>query len=67
MITFKAKIKDSEEWIEGNSLVFETSMYEYIIFKEGMHWIDGREWEAKGWDVIDMSTLIIETQDGGSK
>ena len=66
MRKFKAKIKDSEEWIEGNSVVFETSMYEYIIVKYGMDLSkDGGVWTAGDWDVIDIETLIIEQ--GGNK
>jgi hypothetical protein len=62
MIKFKAKtkLKDTNVWIEGNSLVFEGSMNEYVIFKDGIDWIDGSEWNAGDWEVIDIETLIIE-------
>ena len=62
MIKFKAKIKDSEEWIEGNSVVFETSMNEYIIVKYGMYWVDGGEWTCSDWNIIDIETLVTEKQ-----
>jgi hypothetical protein len=62
MIKFKAKtkLKDTNVWIEGNGLVFEGSMNEYVIFKDGIDWIDGSEWNAGDWEVIDIETLIIE-------
>jgi len=62
MIKFKAKIKSSEEWFEGTSLV-ETSGG-YVIVKGGMEWYDGSEWSTgiSNWVYIDIETLIIEKQ-----
>jgi hypothetical protein len=62
MIKFKAKIKDSEEWIEGYGCVFETSMNEWVIFKEGIHWCDCTEWCCGSWEKINIETIIIEKE-----
>jgi hypothetical protein len=40
--------------------VFETSMNEWVIFKEGVYWCDGSEWSCGEWKIIDIETLIIE-------
>ena len=65
MITFKAKIVNSDKWIEGGSLI-ETSGG-YIIVNGGMEWYDGSEWSSCGSDFnyINIETLIIEQ--GGNK
>jgi hypothetical protein len=60
MIKFKAKIKDSEAWFEGTSLI-DTSMG-WVILDGGMEWIDSNEWSDgySTWSIIDIETLIIE-------
>ena len=65
MITFKAKIVNSDKWIEGGSLI-ETS-YGYAIVNGGMEWYDGSEWSSgnSSFHYIDIETLIIEQ--GGNK
>lgn len=67
MIKFKAKIKDSNIWFEGTSLIKHDK--NYIIMKGDMKWISNTKWDSadNDWDVIDISTLIIETQDGGNQ
>ena len=59
MITFKAKIKDREEWIEGTSLI-DTSRG-WVIVDGGMEWIDSNEWRDgySIWEIIDIETLIV--------
>jgi hypothetical protein len=59
---FRAKIiKNSNrlnEFIEGDSLVKETSSGDYVIVVNGMYWVDGREWSDDGkWEYIDINTL----------
>ena len=65
MVKFKAKIKNTDKWIEGGSLI-ETSGG-YIIVDGGMEWYDVDEWSSGGSDFnfIDIETLIIEQ--GGNK
>lgn len=67
MIKFKAKIKDSNIWFEGTSLIKHDK--NYIIMKGDMKWVSNTKWDSadNDWDVIDISTLIIETQDGGNQ
>ena len=67
MIKFKAKIKDSNIWFEGKSLIKHDK--NYIIMKGDMKWVSNTKWDSadNDWDVIDISTLIIETQDGGNQ
>jgi hypothetical protein len=65
MRKFKAKIKGTQEWFEGMGCVFETSMNEWVIFKEGVYWCDASEWSCGDWKIIDIETLIIEQ--GGNK
>ena len=62
MITFKAKIVNSDKWIEGGSLI-ETSGG-HIIVNGGMEWYDGSEWSSgnSGFNYIDIETLIIEQE-----
>ena len=62
MIKFKAKITNSDKWIEGGSLI-ETSGG-YIIVNGGMEWYDGSEWSSGNSDFnyIDIETLIIEQE-----
>lgn len=60
MITFKAKIKDSKIWFEGTSLIKHGE--NYIIMKGDMEWVSNTKWDSadNDWEVIDISTLIIE-------
>jgi hypothetical protein len=60
MIKFRAKIKGSEEWFEGKGCVFETSMNQWLIVKEGFYWCDGKEFSCGNWMIVDIDTLIIE-------
>jgi hypothetical protein len=64
MITFKAKIKDSKIWFDGTSLIKHDE--NYIIMKGDMEWVSNTKWDSadNDWDVIDISTLIIETKEG---
>jgi hypothetical protein len=59
MITFKAKIKDREEWFEGTSLI-DTSMG-WVLVDGGMEWIDSNEWSDgySIWEIINIETLIV--------
>jgi len=58
MITFKAKIKDKEEWAEGKGLVFDDAMNQYVIL-ESAYWVDSWEWSVPNFWIIDIETLII--------
>jgi hypothetical protein len=60
MIKFKAKIINSDKWLEGTSLI-ETS-FGYVIMKGRMEWHDGSEWTSENsyFNYIDIETLIIE-------
>ncbi len=58
MITFKAKIKDKEEWAEGKGLVFDDTMNQYVIL-ESAYWVDSWEWSVSNFWIIDIETLII--------
>jgi hypothetical protein len=57
---FKAKVLNTEEYIVGDSLVHDKSTNQYVIFKNGMEWIDGKEWSGDDWEAIDISSIIIE-------
>lgn len=58
---FRAKIKGTNEWIEGNSLVEESLSGDYVIMTDGISWVDGFEWSVstKNWEYIDIETLEI--------
>ena len=58
MITFKAKIKDKEEWAEGKGLVFDDTMNQYVIL-ESAYWVDSWEWSVSNFWIVDIETLII--------
>jgi len=58
MITFKAKIKDKEEWAEGKGLVFDDTMNQYVIL-ESAYWVDSWEWGVSNFWIVDIETLII--------
>ena len=60
MIKFKAKIKDSTIWFEGTTLIKHDT--NYIIMKGDMVWVNNEKWDSgnSDWDVIDISSLIIE-------
>jgi hypothetical protein len=65
MIKFKAKIKNTQEWFEGMGCVFEISLKQWIIIKEGIYWCDGSEFNCGNWRIVDIETLIIDQ--GGNK
>ena len=59
---FKAKIKDSNEWIEGSSLIKEESTGDYVIARDGcIYWIDSWEWNFResDWEFVDSDTIEI--------
>lgn len=55
---YKAKIKGRNEWVEG-FIAKECSMDEWIIFTGELEFIDGREWNIRDWEIIDISTAHL--------
>lgn len=59
-VIFKAKIKGKNEWIEGNSLIYDYKKQEYMISYGGMSHINGNRWSGTRREYIEKETLIIE-------
>lgn len=61
-MTYKAKIKNKEEWVTG-FIAKESSMNEWIIFTGDLHWEDGSEWRINAFEIIDISTAHLATDE----
>lgn len=61
MIKFKAKIKGTQDWIEGDNLIKESDG-KYIIMKGELSWYDMCEWNSGNnyWEFIEIETLIMD-------
>jgi len=59
---YKAKIKGKEEWVTG-FIAKESSMDEWIIFTDDLHWVDCNEWSINAFEIIDISTAHLETDE----
>lgn len=59
MIQFKAKIKNSNEYITGSSLIKHDDGVEVYVITNEIQWIDGSEWNCRNFEFIDITTLEV--------
>lgn len=59
MIQFKAKIKNSNEYITGSSLMKHNDRDDCYVITDEIEWIDGSEWNCRNFEFIDITTLEI--------